>query len=524
MHTVSYQPTLFPRPTLQQILDSVTEAGNPDNQMYPHFTKLLLRRFYFMAHLPSGFWPRLTSRFLTDNAFFTIVLGGLGYDKSDIDQIIKNKNVTDLSWTYWKTGIELWCQNTSILRVTEILHEGALRHCLSTPSPLVVSSSEAIDPAKDSAYLLFDLQGQYHPVDISGAPRGLEIIVSDCISRKVLNAALQREKKQSLNKENSQKLSSSSLYTSQKLSSSSLYTSQKLSSSSLYTSVNPTEDGWMGAQLLAYTVEVLDLLLEDWFPGIGSRDKSVNRYNIPYINRIVPCPFCVNQASPCPVPEEIGSSYERQDSLSTEKDSQIHKKKRGHFIRKKFKKHIRPLFGDSTDKEYTSTSSTQEETTNSVEVLDMEVQPPESYDSGTEHVEPNSPLTSEDIVMAQAQEGSFHQVNRFGFMVDYIITMSRQSSTVHCPMHKDQPLEIRDLAPDLVSTYVRMYCMHVCMYVCLYVCVHIYLCICIDVSVWSVSPVCVNTYVCVHSDVYMYSQACVQVTHIYVCPQCFLVS
>ena len=41
--------------------------------------------------------------------------------------------------------------------------------------------------------------------------------------------------------------------------------------------------------------------------------------------------------------------------------------------------------------------------------------------------------------------------SKFGFMLESCILASRQSENLICPAHKDTPLSVRDLAPDVVS-------------------------------------------------------------------------
>ena len=60
------------------------------------------------------------------------------------------------------------------------------------------------------------------------------------------------------------------------------------------------ESHWMSAEILSMAVDFIDTLLEDWYPGLGLRDGSKTAESIPYVNRVVPCPFCVSGATSLP--------------------------------------------------------------------------------------------------------------------------------------------------------------------------------------------------------------------------------
>ena len=57
------------------------------------------------------------------------------------------------------------------------------------------------------------------------------------------------------------------------------------------------ESHWMSAEILSMAVDFIDTLLEDWYPGLGLRDGNRTAESIPYVNRVVPCPFCVSGAT-----------------------------------------------------------------------------------------------------------------------------------------------------------------------------------------------------------------------------------
>ena len=52
----------------------------------------------------------------------------------------------------------------------------------------------------------------------------------------------------------------------------------------------------MSAELLALSADYIDTLLEDWYPGLGAREGNKTMEAIPYVNRVIPCPFCVSGA------------------------------------------------------------------------------------------------------------------------------------------------------------------------------------------------------------------------------------
>lgn len=446
-YTLHKRSNYFPRLTLEQIAadiipelftSSEDHRASPcgtDHQLFPQYTGLILRRFYFMPHVPSGFWPRLISRFLADTNFHTIVLECLGYSKNEVEEETRNRSATNsvLSWVYWRTGLELWYQNSrSILRVTEIMgKKGAFKGCKPSQVPFDLPT-QPVDPVKDASDLLFDLQGRWTPTDIYRSPHGIEVIVSDCISRQVIQGALAKEKSRD-------------------------HTDQHLSSTTREPSsmCAPTECRWMGAELLAYTADVLDLLLEDWFPGIGSRDTAKNRFDLPYVNRIVPCPFCVSQASTHELVDEDSQDFTvgQEDQSETEK---LPKKNRKKKKKKKSKYKLnQPLFTPSpalspvNEKEGSVFFHAGPLRDSSAEA--MVIQDCDKEDSLLSLAPGEEAEEGEGTVV----DGTFISINQFGFMVDSLILLSRTDDVVTCPLHKDTPLPIRDLAPDLVREGVE---------------------------------------------------------------------
>ena len=160
-------------------------------------TGLLLRRFYFMTYVPSGFWPRLISRFLASKEFGEVLLLSLGFDKSQIkaemEELISGAHAgaVSLEWSYWKTGIELWYKGLSLIRVAELFPDGSFHDCKPSPSIFENTWTTPIEPAVDSVDLSFDLNGHWMPVDMTPS-RGIEIIVPDTVCLAQLNKELEK--------------------------------------------------------------------------------------------------------------------------------------------------------------------------------------------------------------------------------------------------------------------------------------------------------------------------------------------
>ena len=325
-YTIHAFRNLFPRPSLRQILayspdtpklfgqktvplptpspsgDECSDANisSPDLVRPTHLsvashvseelcrTGLILRRLYFMTYVPSGFWPRLISRFLTSSRFSALVLQSLGFPEDQIKEISSQlisgqmNGAISIEWSYWRTGIELWYKGLSLLRVAEILPNSTFRKCAPSPSIFEQSSTAPIEPAVDVDDLSFELNGHWMPVDMT-PNHGVEVLIPDT----VCPARLQEE-----------------------------YSSQLIDSSS--TRETPQfESSWMSAEILSLVVDYIDTLLEDWYPGLGARDGNKTVDSIPYVNRVVPCPFCVSGATPLVSEEEPQVGGEGENGAKT---------------------------------------------------------------------------------------------------------------------------------------------------------------------------------------------------------------
>lgn len=375
-YTIHTFKNVFPRPSLCQILASSPETSRLFGQdqttvkQDPHLerdesrpsevvvashvaedlfcTGFILRRFYFMTYVPSGFWPRLISRFLASTDISGAVLKCLGYEEDKIteisEQIIAGQlgSGVSLEWSYWKTGIELWYKGLSLLRVSEILPGGTFQDCKSSPSIFQQSSSNPIEPSEAADDLSFELNGSWMPVDMT-PNRGIEVLVADTVCLAMIHRELEEARTARCVEIHAYVDVTDSYYLLQARYCSVLksvllwylcvYTFQFVcmytcmlhltcvhththnSSPSLYPGTSPMqqaeacepettypqyESHWMSAEIFSMALDFIDTLLEDWYPGLGGRDGTTTIEAIPYVNRVIPCPFCVSGATPLP--------------------------------------------------------------------------------------------------------------------------------------------------------------------------------------------------------------------------------
>ena len=149
-----------------------------------------------MTYVPSGFWPRLVSRFLASSNFSSIVLRNLGYTKEQVKEHTQHlasgefKGSTDLEWAYWKTGIELWYKGLSLLRLSEILPGGSFEGCKPSSSIFAQSETSPVEASVDVRNVAFELGGRWIPVEMTTS-RGIEILVPDTVCLSMLQNEVQ---------------------------------------------------------------------------------------------------------------------------------------------------------------------------------------------------------------------------------------------------------------------------------------------------------------------------------------------
>ncbi|XP_063218267.1 leucine-rich repeat serine/threonine-protein kinase 1 isoform X2 [Bacillus rossius redtenbacheri] len=201
-----------------------------------------IRRLLLMSYFPSGFWSRLITRILADDTIVDIVRSFFIIPK-EVIQDARLAQMLDIraEWVLWQTGMELRYSDITLFRLKEVLP--GLRNC-----PV------------DYRQLRFrlKLEGLWSDVDLQSSSI-LEVYfpVDTLVIRRPIADELGGAGEPAG------------------------YQAVVLDPSPEHT-----------ARLLALAVDHIDVLLEDWYPTLGTRfvHTSEGRF---LVTRLVPCPRCL---------------------------------------------------------------------------------------------------------------------------------------------------------------------------------------------------------------------------------------
>lgn len=199
-------------------------------------------RLYVMSYFPSGFWPRLITRLLSDSRFSDMLLSL--YDFSSLPlSIEKLTSMVGMApcWSCWQTGALLRLLDVTVLQIKEVTDY----------------SPGLFDYARYNLTMKSEEDIHWSPINTSGMSF-LEILIPNETLEIDVPAGHSGQ-----------------------------FEGQRFI---IYPNCQVV------ASLLAKIVDCVDLLLEDWYPDIGIRFTQ-NTRGMYLITRLVPCTRCFLQHS-----------------------------------------------------------------------------------------------------------------------------------------------------------------------------------------------------------------------------------
>ncbi|XP_033120529.1 leucine-rich repeat serine/threonine-protein kinase 1-like isoform X2 [Anneissia japonica] len=220
----------------------------------------VIRRLFFLQYIPSGFWSRVISRFLSDQILNSIIETLYTLPKNaeeSFGEDIHQKWSSGLMWMCWQTGIELSLHGVPLFHVKEINKESLLG--------CVFKKERRPDTVQ---VLVSTIDGQDRTVSTSRLGQ-LEILIPNQI------LSVQKEQLSTTTPSSAASSSGSSIC-------GSLSTDSDIE-------VLPSLE--IASRLLAAIVDLLDVLLENFYPTLYEPLGQTFEGEL-LITRIVPCIRC----------------------------------------------------------------------------------------------------------------------------------------------------------------------------------------------------------------------------------------
>ncbi|XP_063987510.1 leucine-rich repeat serine/threonine-protein kinase 1 [Diachasmimorpha longicaudata] len=220
---------------------TLTSRPQPDCSV----TRLLL-----MSYFPSGFWSRLITRILADDTIVDIVMTFITPFKDFVDDNIFSTLLdNNAEWIVWQTGLELRYAGITLLRLKEV-------------------NWKMKNAPYDYRQLKFMLKqdGTWCSVDLKNSAI-LEIWfpVDTLVIKQPIMSSLSAE-----GGEDEEPMGYQAIV------------------------VEPRPESM--PQLLALIVDHIDILLEDWYPTLGTRFVHTSEGKL-LVTRLIPCPRCLLNAT-----------------------------------------------------------------------------------------------------------------------------------------------------------------------------------------------------------------------------------
>ncbi|CAH0558750.1 unnamed protein product [Brassicogethes aeneus] len=359
----------------QMSLPSTSKTSEPPEELPRYQIKCqpsdkLITRLLLMSYFPSGFWSRLMSRILADDAIIDIIRSFFVLPKEVANDVYLNK-ILDFKaeWILWQTGLQLKYGNITLFRMREVLLNSSAQY----------------------RHLKFRLKqdGVWCDVDLqSTSVLEIHFPVESLVVKPAFNDSMDAA-------------------------------DLKIKDELI---INSTLE--CTAQLLAMAVDHIDILLEDWYPTLGTRFVHTSEGKF-LVTRLVPCPQCLAKSLDSDQslnPNDFNQSRNLMEEMQqAEQDGAYN---------------MRGINMELPDNHYRIRKSQESYTSE----CDSGVGPDSSGSSRMPSME-GHPGVQNDNPNIQSNIS-------YSWMVEECILAAYGSKTVNCPTHDDVPLS--RVAPDAI--------------------------------------------------------------------------
>ena len=346
-------------------------------------------RLFLMTYFPCGFWSRLIVKLLADDIYSEVLKNYFNLP----DELTKDQEFLRLAtskcaeWKCWQTGLSLMHYDQEIFRVKEILNS-------------VCAKSGEFDYLQN---IKFNLQQDTNWVDI-------EIQKASILEIYLPNQLL-------------------------------LVESTKLDQQKFICEPNQIAI----TKLLALTVDHIDILLEDWYPALGTRFVHTSDGKF-LVTRIAPCIQCMN--SNYNQDTISNKSFDSLNSSSSNKNSHHHSFNQNQLDNNSHSKSVIKTSPPRKDGIYERSvifDSRKQQINNLNDLKEIK-----DLNSLKSLASPNKLINKKD----EFQDDSFKIINTrpemivYCFMIEECILKASESKSIICPVHKK--LSLKQIAPDTI--------------------------------------------------------------------------
>lgn len=227
-----------------------------------------INRFLLLSYFPSGLWPRLISRILSDDRIVEIIRNYFNPQHSaDITQEVVKVLDQKAEWCCWQTGMELRYGDLIVMRIKEVTGEKPFTFMLRRDDGALCESDICDENSANPSTPVSEENNSEQVWDaVDLAENGLLEIHIPARKIVVKSAILSDNPCTSPQRRNATMETPFRLIT-----------------------LEPCVESI--AKLLSLAVDHIDCLLEDWYPSIGTRfvHTSEGKY---LVTRLIPCPHC----------------------------------------------------------------------------------------------------------------------------------------------------------------------------------------------------------------------------------------